>query len=155
MGHSVSETMQVEAILPSLKMALSQLNTDSGLIHHSDIGVQYCSKVYTEMLKSHNIDISMTENGDPLENAIAERINGIMKEEYLKNLKIKNIIKARTELEKAIDLYNNHRPHLSCNYHTPNEIHEGHKVPKVRWKNYYKNTNANPCQDQAESVNLC
>ncbi len=155
-GYSLSETMKVDDILPSLKMAICSLNRDANdLIHHSDRGIQYCSKAYTDLLKSHNIEISMTENGDPLENALAERINGIIKLEYLEDVKFDNIIKARKSLDKAIELYNNDRPHLSCNYHTPNDIYNGKKLPKIVWKNYYKNTSVNFCQDNEKVVNLC
>lgn len=155
-GYSVSETMEVNEIISSLEMALKgKRNSSDSLIHHSDRGVQYCSKVYTDLLKTSNIEISMTENGDPLENALAERINGIIKLEYLQNKQVDNIIKARKELANAVRLYNNHRPHLSCNYHTPNEIYEGKKLPKIVWKNYYKNTNVNFCQDNEKVVNLC
>ena len=155
-GYSVSETMKVNDIIPSLEMALSsRKDINNSLIHHSDRGIQYCSKVYTDLLKSANIEISMTENGDPLENPLAERINGIIKLEYLKNVKVKNIIKARKELSKTVELYNNNRPHLSCNYHTPNEIYEDKKLPKIVWKNYYKNTTVNYCKDNEKVVNLC
>lgn len=154
-GYSLSETMKVDDILPSLKMAICSLNRDANdLIHHSDRGIQYCSKAYTDLLKSHNIEISMTENGDPLENALAERINGIIKLEYLEDVKFDNIIKARKSLDKAIELYNNDRPHLSCNYHTPNDIYNGKKLPKIVWKNYYKNTTVNLLQDREKVVNL-
>lgn len=155
-GYSVSETMQVDDIISSLEMALKERTDFSkSLIHHSDRGVQYCSKLYTNLLKESNIEISMTENGDPLENALGERVNGIIKLEYLQNKKIDNIIKARKELANAVRLYNNHRPHLGCNYHTPNEIYEGKKLPKIVWKNYYKNTSVNFYKDNEKVVNLC
>ena len=156
MGYSVSERMQVKDILPSLEMALDKVGTiKDSLIHHSDRGSQYCSSVYTGILKRSNIKISMTESGDPLENPLAERINGIIKQEYLQYVKIQNIKKARKELSKAVELYNNIRPHMSCNYHTPNEIYEGKNLPKILWKNYYNNTSVNFCQDDEKVVNLC
>ncbi|MCL2596550.1 MAG: integrase core domain-containing protein, partial [Paludibacter sp.] len=84
-----------------------------GLIHHSDRGVQYCSYSYVNQLKKNNIDISMTQSGDPLENATAERVNGIVKDEYLLNYQCNNIDEARVHLSMAVWLYNNERPHSS------------------------------------------
>ncbi len=81
----------------------------------------------------------MTENGDPLENAVAERVNGIIKEEYLDNYKISSINEAKELLKTVIDLYNNERPHLSISNFTPNHIHQSTipiKTEKL-WKNYY------------------
>lgn len=110
----------------------------SGLIHHSDRGIQYCSKEYTDLLNKHAISISMTENGDPLENPIAERINGILKDEYL-NYKINNHSNLDIkELSNAIEKYNTLRPHLSCEMLTPQEAHRAHGNLKRMWKNYYR-----------------
>lgn len=106
----------------------------SGLIHHSDRGIQYCSKEYIKVLKNTNIDISMTERGDPLENAIAERVNGILKEEYLNQYQSLTTL----QLKKSIEKYNKKRPHLSCNMLTPEMAHLTSGRLKKRWKNYYK-----------------
>ena len=91
----------------------------------------------------------MTENGDPIENAIAERINGILKQEYLLLQPIKNHQHAMTLLENAVTMYNKHRPHLSCNMFTPQDIHDNHLPTKRLWKTYYKKktTFVNPVQD--------
>ena len=80
-GWALSKSLDIEAPLQALKMALKDLPQEHKLIHHSDRGVQYCSKAYVELLQSHAVQISMTENGDPKENAVAERVNGILKEE--------------------------------------------------------------------------
>lgn len=105
-----------------------------GLIHHSDRGLQYCSKEYIKVLNDNSICISMTEKGDPLENAVAERVNGILKDEYLFEYPILN----QTQLNSTIKKYNNKRPHLSCNMQTPSIAHLNSGILKRRWKNYYK-----------------
>jgi putative transposase len=96
-------------------MALSALEGAEShfpLTHHSDRGIQYCSKDYVKLLQDYKIQINMTENGDPLENAIAERINGIIKEEYLYDYQVDNIVEAQKLLNKAVELYNTDRPHI-------------------------------------------
>ncbi len=93
----------------------------------------------------------MTENGDPLENAIAERVNGIIKEEYLETYEIEDIKEARELLKNVIGLYNEERPHMSIGNLTPNQIHQSNKPIKTNklWKNYYskQTTFVNPIQD--------
>jgi transposase InsO family protein len=110
----------------------------SGLIHHSDRGIQYCSKEYIEVLQSNSILISMTENGDPLENPIAERVNGILKDEYLFNKLNDYNYLDNTQVSNAIRKYNTLRPHLSCEMLTPEEAHHGHGQLRKMWKNYYR-----------------
>jgi transposase InsO family protein len=152
-GYHVAETMEAIESVRALQMALSTLGAESllQLIHHSDRGIQYCSHAYVELLQHHNIQISMTENGDPLENAIAERINGIIKNEYLETYTVDNIKEAKKLLKDVVDLYNNERPHMSIGNLTPNHIH--HSITKIKteklWKNYYpnKSTFVNPLQD--------
>lgn len=90
------------------------------------------------MLKSIGILISMTENGDPLENAIAERINGILKQEYLRHFHVVNLDHARGCVDKAVKLYNQERAHLSCGMQTPQTVHQTNKKPGQLWKNYWK-----------------
>ena len=108
------------------------------LIHHSDRGVQYCSHDYVKLLQDYDIKISMTENGDPLENAIAERVNGIIKEEYLHGYTVKTIAEAKKVLSFVVKLYNEDRPHLSIGNLYPSQVHnEGIKTEKL-WKNYYR-----------------
>lgn len=149
-GHHVASTLETKHSVCALKMAIASIeNTQNlDLIHHSDRGSQYCSAEYVKQLNKHNIGISMTENGDPRENAIAERINGIIKNEYLNNQKVKNLKEARQQLHRAVLLYNQDRPHLSIGYNTPSEVHSNLHGLEVRqlWKNYYpeKCKNVNP-----------
>jgi len=141
-GYQVADTLEAIESIKALQMALSVLGTEShlNLIHHSDRGIQYCSHAYVNLLQNHDIKISMTENGDPLENAIAERINGIIKEEYLENYEVQNIKQAKELLKAVVDLYNNERPHMSIGNLTPNQIHQSTKQIKIEklWKNYYQ-----------------
>jgi transposase InsO family protein len=144
-GYHVAETLETIESIQALNMALSTLKNTTGLnlIHHSDRGLQYCSNAYVALLKKRNIQISMTESGDPLDNAIAERINGIIKEEYLLNHVVKNLKQAKQLLKSVINLYNNERPHMSIGNLTPNTIHYS-KTPietKKLWKNYYQKRN--------------
>lgn len=141
-GYHLGETMEAEESIQALKMALSSLDAKSGArpIHHSDRGIQYCSNSYIKLLKENNIGISMTESGDPLENAMAERVNGIVKEEYLDNYEIDAVPSARELLCITINLYNKERPHMTLGNFTPEEIHQSnHEIkPEKLWKNYYK-----------------
>jgi len=139
LGYRLAKNLDSTHAVNSLQDAIKNTcQPISGLIHHSDRGIQYCSKEYTDLLNKHAISISMTENGDPLENPIAERINGILKDEYLYD-KINNhnnldII----ELSKSIEKYNTLRPHLSCEMLTPQQAHRAQGNLKRMWKNYYR-----------------
>jgi transposase InsO family protein len=152
-GYQVAETLEAIESIHALQMALSALGAESPLqlTHHSDRGLQYCSHAYVKLLQDYNIQISMTENGDPLENAIAERVNGIIKDEYLETYDIDNIIEAKGLLKTVVKLYNNERPHMSIGNLTPNQIHHSNKPIKTEklWKNYYRKqtTFVNPLQD--------
>ncbi len=86
----------------------------------------------------------MTESGDPLDNPLAERMNGVLKTEYLKNIQVRNISEAKQILSKSVHLYNNSRPHLSCGVHTPGEVYSGKYLAKKLWKSYYKSANCEP-----------
>ncbi|RIJ45244.1 IS3 family transposase [Maribellus luteus] len=110
-----------------------------GLIHHSDRGLQYCSHSYVNTLKHHQIAISMTESGDPLDNAVAERVNGILKDEYINIVVEQTGTITQAKLDEIINRYNNQRPHLSCDMLTPTQVHliKGITIKK-RWKNYYR-----------------
>ena len=142
-GHHVAETLEAIESVQALKMALSAYGGAENhfpLVHHSDRGIQYCSKEYVKLLQNNNIKISMTENGDPLENAIAERVNGIIKEEYLDAYEVNNIKEAKQLLKRVIMLYNDDRPHMSIGNLTPNHVHHSKKrieTEKLR-KNYYQ-----------------
>nr|WP_242689300.1 integrase core domain-containing protein [Pedobacter sp. SYSU D00535] len=120
-------------------MALQSLPASGySLIHHSDRGVQYCSEQYVKLLQDYQIQISMTENGDPKENAIAERINGILKQEYLNYYRATDLADGRILLEKAIELYNTERPHMSNGMLTPAVVHSEMISTNKLWKNYYQ-----------------
>lgn len=139
-GWQLSDSLAAKTCVDALKMAFSshQITTNQ-LTHHSDRGVQYCSSSYVKLLKAHQSQISMTENGDPLENAVAERVNGILKEEYLFRFEPKTIVEARQILARQIHLYNTDRPHMSIGNMTPITVHTGQnkEPPKRLWKNYY------------------
>ena len=141
-GYQLADTMEAIESVAALQMALSGLRPEShlNLIHHSDRGIQYCSHAYVKLLQDNNIKISMTENGDPLENAVAERINGIIKDEYLETYEIDTIKEAKELLKAVVDLYNNERPHMSIGNLSPNTVHEAMKEIKAKrlWKNYYR-----------------
>jgi putative transposase len=140
-GYNLGETLESVESLQALRMALSALGAESHtqLIHHSDRGLQYCSHSYVALLNKHGIQISMTEDGNPRENAIAERLNGIMKGEYLENYKFTSMIQAKQLIQSKVDLYNHERPHMSISNLTPSQIHKpGQAVQTKRlWKNYY------------------
>lgn len=157
-GFHLAETLESIETLKALQMALQQLpqNLAGTLIHHSDRGVQYCSETYVKLLQDNGIKISMTENGDPLENAVAERINGILKGEYLKHYSITTIQQAKDELQRAVRLYNEDRPHFSIGLLTPELVHSKNLTTEKLWKNYYQRnrTIVNPFQDNKEPVNV-
>jgi putative transposase len=121
-GFYLAETLEAIGCTNALQMAIGGCSDYSRLIHHSDRGVQYCSLNYVDLLKCNHIKISMTENGDPLENAIAERVNGILKEELLEQ-KFADFKTAQQQVAKAIVIYNALRPHSSCNMLTPQMAH--------------------------------
>lgn len=136
-GFCVSHDLSTDSCLKALKMALAtRPKTGPGLTHHSDRGTQYCSQEYTRLLISKGIGISMTESGDPRDNAIAERINGILKTELLKE-SYEDINSAYQSIKQAISIYNNLRPHSSIDMLTPQTAHDMTGLIKRRWKNYY------------------
>lgn len=139
-GYQVAETMDAIESIQALQMALSGLGPEShlNLTHHSDRGLQYCSHAYVKLLQAHNIKISMTENGDPYENAIAERVNGILKTEWLYDMNLVNYAEAKEAISSIIDIYNTERPHSSIEMLTPNEAHQMHGQLKRLWKSYRK-----------------
>lgn len=141
-GHCVHKTLEAAGTKEALNLAISGLEKGKDcpiqLIHHSDRGAQYCSDAYVDILNQNNIKISMTENGDPLENAIAERINGIIKEEYLNDYTIENISQAKVLLDAVVKLYNQERPHQSIGYLTPEHVHKTKIKTERLWKNYYQ-----------------
>jgi transposase InsO family protein len=123
-GYHVAKNLEAAGTVKAMAMALGTIkNKPLKLIHHSDRGTQYCCNEYIKLLKENNIQISMTANGDPYENALAERINGILKGEYLYQHRLKSIDQARKIMDLTIKLYNKERPHMSWGYKTPEAVH--------------------------------
>jgi putative transposase len=135
-GFYLSRDLSASGPLQALKMALKANPHIAGLIHHSDRGVQYCCDSYVKLLQDEKIKISMTENGDPLENAIAERVNGILKQELLEEV-FDCFTTAQLEVAVACSTYNHLRPHGSIDNLKPAEAHQKAGVLKRRWKNYW------------------
>ncbi|MBR3413643.1 MAG: IS3 family transposase [Bacteroidales bacterium] len=140
-GWCVGETLEAKFAIEALEMALGRLGgrRDVDLIHHSDRGVQYASYAYTDILRKHNIKISMTECGDPKDNAVAERVNGIVKNELLQGMSFFSIQEVRKALKAAIDFYNNERPHMSLDWRTPAEAALCTGELKKKWTSYREN----------------
>lgn len=133
-GWSLWPDLTSEGALNALKMAVSAEGVKQGLIHHSDRGIQYCCTDYVNYLKGSNISISMTENGDPYENAIAERVNGILKDEYELNQTFADYHTALEATKTAVYKYNNKRPHLSVDLMFPVDAHYQNGILKKHWK---------------------
>lgn len=125
MGYAVADNLEAINTTKALHMAIGNLTEiPDCLIHHSDRGIQYCSFDYVNTLTQNKIKISMTENGDPLENPVAERINGILKEEYLRHYPLTNLNQVMELVDVVVDRYNRLRPHQSINMITPEVVHE-------------------------------
>ena len=137
-GWSVGPTLETAYPVEALKMALKRIDgmKEINLTHHSDRGCQYASSEYVRLLEKQHIKISMTESGDPKDNAQAERINNTMKNELLKDIRFVCIEDVRSAVSCAVDFYNNERPHMSIDMMTPAEatLHEG-EIAK-RWRSY-------------------
>lgn len=123
MGYEVSQDLLASTSLRALRMALSGRKYAHQTIHHSDRGLQYCSQLYTQTLKEHGFLISMTQDGSPYDNAVAERINGILKAEFGLADVLEDEAAARQLAKESIELYNQLRPHLSCGLLTPEQMH--------------------------------
>ena len=123
-GYNVSESLSLDGCLYAIKKAVKQLGKDHKLIHHSDRGIQYCSSIYINYLKKLNIQISMGEKGNPYENAVAERVNGILKKEFMLDKTFNSLADVKEIVKESVRLYNDERPHLSNNYLTPKEKYE-------------------------------
>lgn len=136
-GFYLSKDLSAQGSLNALKMALANNPNRTGLIHHSDRGVQYCCDEYVKLLQDKKIKISMTENGDPLENAIAERVNGILKQELLEEV-FQSFDAAQKDVATACSTYNQLRPHGSIDNLKPAQAHEQSGELSKRWKNYWQ-----------------
>ena len=138
-GFCLADTLEATHAIQALKMALKQRPKGvQYLIHHSDRGVQYCCSDYVKLLIKEKIAISMTEDGDPLDNSIAERVNGILKDEWLYQVDDLDSKKAKSYIPQIINIYNDRRPHLSIDLLTPTQAHQMQGELKRLWKNYPK-----------------
>jgi putative transposase len=136
-GFHVSDDMRVTSAVVALQKAIDQKPTDAIVIHRSDRGLQYCSNEYVALLKQHHARISMTKNGNPYENAMAERVNGILKTELISD-SYPDLKTAMQHISRCITVYNYRRVHSSLNWQIPNNVHN-QKGPQIKmWKNYYK-----------------
>lgn len=126
LGYHVSESLKTSETLKALKMSIKTSNRRGSTIHHSDRGIQYLSPDYVEYLKKHGIESSTTKGGSPQENAVAERINGILKHEYGISDKHISRSQCRQLVDQAIELYNKMRPHLSLQMRTPDNAYESY-----------------------------
>ena len=137
MGYKLDNHMRTELCLDALKMAIKNRKYPyKKLIHHSDRGFQYCNPKYTEFEEKNNITISMTEQYDPYENAVAERINRTLKYEYGLKQTLKNTKIAQLMTKQAVYIYNNHRTHCSLKLRKPVDVHLN---PNIKYKSYRKN----------------
>lgn len=136
-GFHVSDNMRVDSAVFALEKALEQKPDDAIVIHHSDRGIQYCSNEYVRLLQQHHALISMTQNGDPYENALAERVNGILKTELIA-ASYPSIKEASIHIARCITIYNYRRVHSSINYQVPHKVHSQQGPQDKRWKNYNK-----------------
>ena len=146
MGYDVSNSLAAQGALSALNMAIKQRMYKESLIHHSDRGLQYCSMDYQKILKKKNISPSMTESYDPYANAIAERVNGILKQEFLLEDYHVNIQTMKLLVEDAITIYNTKRPHWSCYMKTPEQMHKQNRVKIRTYKNKYS------CKDSPTTI---
>jgi transposase InsO family protein len=136
-GFHVSDDMRVSSAIVALQKALDQKPVDAIVIHHSDRGLQYCSNDYVTLLKTHHAQISMTQNGDPYENAMAERVNGILKSELISE-SYTDLKAAMQHIARCITVYNYKRVHSSINWQIPEKVHSQQGPQIKKWKNYYK-----------------
>ena len=123
-GYDLSDSLELNGCVRALNKATYQAKNINELIHHSDRGIQYCSNVYTQILKRNKIAISMTEENHCYENALAERVNGILKDEFYLDQTFTNITHAKSATKNAINLYNQIRLHLSLDFKTPNMVYQ-------------------------------
>jgi putative transposase len=135
-GYNLSENLNAEGCVKALRMAVKNREyADKPLIHHSDRGIQYCCDDYQKQIAKHEIRCSMTECYDPYANAVAERVNGILKQEFLLEEYDVNSLLMKKIIKQSIESYNEIRPHLSCMMLTPNQMH---KQNTIKIKTYKK-----------------
>lgn len=135
MGYYVSENLNTQSSVMALKMALKQRrDLNLPLIHHSDRGIQYCSNEYQKELIKNKVLCSMTQNSDPYENAIAERINGILKQEFMIDKFNQGVKTAKQIVKESVAIYNEIRPHYSNYMLTPDQMHSQYKSTMRTYK---------------------
>lgn len=139
-GFEVADTMCTNKVIKALIMAQKQRKTKQPLIHHSDRGIQYCADQYQYYLTKYQIKCSMTENSDPYENAIAERVNGILKQEFMIDTYHSNLSMMRKIVAEAINKYNKDRPHWSNHMLTPEQMHHSNNI---KFKTYKTKNSSN------------
>jgi putative transposase len=141
-GYNVSDNLNTESSLVALRLAIKhRKNKEIPLIHHSDRGLQYCSNEYQKILAKNEIQPSMTQNSDPYENAVAERINGILKQEFYIDKYNKDLPIMKQIIKETVNIYNKKRPHLSNYMLTPDQMHQQNKIimKTYKTKNSIKN----------------
>lgn len=134
MGYKVSDSLDGSNTKQALELALGNRQYAGRLVHHSDRGLQYSSKEYTTLLKAKGIQISMTQDGSPYDNAIAERVNGILKQEFGLEDSFLDLKQAEKQVKESVRLYNHRRPHLSNHYLTPYEMHQQSALKPKTWR---------------------
>jgi putative transposase len=134
MGYKLSRDLTTESTQQALQMAFrNRIYPRRTLMHHSDRGLQYCSAAYIQELRDHRCQVSMTEDGSPYDNAVAERLNGILKDEFYCDETFESYEQAKRYVDQAIMIYNTRRPHSSCSMLTPLEMHKQHKLLVTKW----------------------
>jgi len=133
MGCFVSADLSASSTIQALTMALENRKYNKKLVHHSDRGLQYCSSGYVKILNENNVSISMTQSGSPYDNAIAERVNGILKDEFGLDQVFKNLDQLKKQTSESIKIYNEQRPHLSNQMLTPEIMHLQELIKPKKW----------------------
>lgn len=134
MGYNIDTGLSAELVIESLKMAIRSRDYNMKLIHHSDRGSQYCCNEYQMILRTYGIRTSMTDGYDPYSNAIAERVNGILKQEFLLEGRDCSFDELKVVVKHSIETYNRKRPHLSCALLTPNKMHQQKQLTRKEYK---------------------
>jgi transposase InsO family protein len=142
MGYHLAEDLRAEGPVEALKMAVGKKKYGYELIHHSDRGLQYCSSEYQQLLTQAQIKPSMTEKYDPYQNAMAERVNGILKDEFALERGFAHHLEAVAVISESVSIYNHQRPHLSCHYLTPEQMHQQSQITVKKWKKKTSSTKA-------------
>jgi putative transposase len=135
MGYKIANHMKTSLCIDALRIALKNRQfKNQKIIHHSDRGIQYCNPEYTAFAEENGLIMSMTQQSDPYENAVAERINQTLKYEYGLKRTIKNLKLARKMLRSAVEIYNQKRPHFSLQLKTPKQVHLKGDLPYRSYK---------------------